>query len=51
MAVDDCIERNILHEIPSKNRADVYNMMLYEHDEAKHFKSHRREGEKRSDQK
>ena len=49
MAVDECIERHILHEILSKNRAEVYNMMLYEYDEAKHFESLRREGERRGE--
>ena len=43
-AVEDCIQRGILAEFLSKNRAEVIKVSIYEYDEAKTMRMFRDEG-------
>lgn len=43
-AVTDCINDGILADILSKNRAEVFNLLIYEYDEKKQRKIEREEG-------
>ena len=40
-AVEDCIQRGILAEFLSKNRAEVIKVSIYEYDEEKHMRQER----------
>ena len=44
LAVDWCIENNILKDLLSKYRAEVKDMCLFEYDEEKHMRYEREEG-------
>lgn len=43
-AMDECIEKNVLADILLKCKSEVYNMLLTEYDEKKHWKAVREEG-------
>lgn len=44
MAMDTCIEQDILKDILLKNKSEVYHMLLTEYDEKKHMKHIYKEG-------
>jgi len=43
IAVDECIAENILHDILTKNKAEVIDTMLFEYDQEKHYEALREE--------
>ena len=44
VAMNNCIEKNVLADVLLKNKAEVMSMLLTEYDEKKHMKAIRKEG-------